>query len=55
MFLKVHILGSILSLKLSLMYETVLISTKTLKRCCKVTLNVFYDKKFFDDDKILFV
>ena len=26
-------------------------SIKTLKRYCKVTLNVFFNKKFFDDDK----
>ena len=26
-------------------------SIKTLRRYCKVTLNVFFNKKIFDDDK----
>ena len=33
------------------MWETVLNSRKTLKRYCQVTLNVFFNKKLFDDDK----
>ena len=43
-----HIFGSIFSLKLSL--KTVFNSIKTLKRYCKVTLNMF-EKKTFDDNK----
>ena len=30
-------------------------SIKTLKRYSKATLNVFFDKKFFDDDKIFYL
>ena len=30
-------------------------SKKTLKRYCKVTLNVFFNKKFFDDDKYIYL
>ena len=38
------------------MLETVLNSIKTLKKYCKVTLNVYFNKKKFDDDKkILFI
>ena len=33
------------------MKETVLTSTKTLKRYCIVTLHVFFNKNVFDDDK----
>ena len=47
-FLKVHILWSILSLKLSLRLKTMLNIIKTLKRYCKTILNVF---KKIDDDK----
>ena len=43
--LKVKTFGSIFSLKLSLRYETVLNSIKTLKRYCKATSNVFFIKK----------
>ena len=40
-FVKVHIFGSIFSLKLSLCLKTMLNSIKTLKIYCKATLNVF--------------
>ena len=33
------------------MQETVLNSIKTFIRYCKVTLNEFFNKKFYDDDK----
>ena len=33
------------------MQETVLNSIKILKRYCKVTLNVIFNKKFFGDDR----
>ena len=46
-FLKVHIFGTIFNLKLSLMYKTVLNSIKTLKKYCKVTLNLYFNKKKF--------
>ena len=46
-FKSIHIFDSILSLKLSLMNETVLNRIKTLKRHCKVTLNEFLNKKNF--------
>ena len=49
-FLKVHIFGSIFSLKLISIKETVLNRIKALKRYFKVTLNVFFHKKIFDDD-----
>ena len=49
-FLKVPIFWFIFSLKLSLRLKIVLKIT-TLKRYCKATLNVFFYKKFFDDDK----
>ena len=52
--LKVHIFGSIFSLKLSLRKKTVLNSIKTLKRYCKATSNVFFNKLFFGDDKQIF-
>ena len=36
--------------------KTVLNTIKNIERYCKVTLNVFYNKKIFDDDKkILFI
>ena len=41
-FLKQNISGSIFSLKLRLMYETVLNSIKTLIRYCKVILSAFF-------------
>ena len=43
--LKEHIFGSIISLKFSLMYKTVLNSIKTLKRYCKANLNMFFKLK----------
>ena len=46
-FLKVHIFGSIFSFKLISIKETVLNRIKTFKRFCKVTLNVFFNKKNF--------
>ena len=45
-FKKTHF-GSIFSLKLSLRLKTMLNSIKTLKRYCKVTFNVFFNKKIF--------
>ena len=30
-------------------------SIKTLRRYCKVTLNVFFNKKIFDDDKSFYL
>ena len=39
---KVHIFGSIFSLKFSLRLKTVLARIKTLKRYCKATLNMFF-------------
>ena len=44
-FLRVHIFRFIFSLKLSLRFEIMLNSIKTLKRYCKATLNVFFYKK----------
>ena len=43
--LKVFIFWTIFSLKLSLRLKTMLSSIKTLKRYCKATLNVFFNKK----------
>ena len=54
-FFKVHIFGSIFSLKLSLRYKTMLNSIKTLKRYSKAILNVFFNKTKFDDDKELYL
>ena len=42
--LKLHISGSIFSLKLILIYETLLNSIKTFIRYYKITLNVFLNK-----------
>ena len=44
-FLKVHIFGSIFSFKLISIKETVLNRIKALKRYCKVTLSVSFNKK----------
>ena len=33
------------------MLKTMLNSIKTLTRYCKTTINVFFKKNFFDDDK----
>ena len=45
------IFGPTFSLKLSFWLKTVLNSIKTLKRYCKVTLNIFLVKKKIYDDK----
>ena len=47
-FLKIRIFRSIFS---SLRLKTVLNSIKTLKIYCKATLNMFFNKENFDDDK----
>ena len=51
--LKVRIFESIFSLMLSLRLKIVLNRTKTLKRYCKATLNVFFKKKKLIMTKIL--
>ena len=37
------------------MLKTMLNSIKTLTRYCKTTINVFFKKNFFDDDKNVYL
>ena len=49
--LQVHVFRSIFNLKISLNYKTLLNSTTKLKGYSKANLNVFFNKRLFDDDK----